>query len=76
MYANVGLDFALSDKASMTLHAGMTEFMDDAFDDASYVDYAITFGFGDLYVMVSDTDIDDQEPTFTVGYGWSFDDIL
>ena len=75
-YANVGLDFALSEKASMTLHAGMTEFMEDAFEDANYIDYAVTFGFGDLFVMVSDTDIDGQEPTFTVGYGWSFDDIL
>ncbi len=85
LYANVGLDFALSDKASLTLHAGMTELMGDAYTgDTTLMDYAVTFGFGDLYVMVSAIDYDStlvitqlkNDPTFTVGYGWSFDDIF
>lgn len=77
VYVEAALDFALTDKASLTLHAGATEGLGDAVkDDDAVIDYSVTLGFGDLFVMVSDTDIDGQEPTFTVGYGWSFDDIM
>ncbi len=86
VYVEGNLDIALTEKATLSLHLGMTENTGKAYDgdaDTSFMDYALSLGFGDLSVMVSAIDYDSaataqmkNEPTFTVSYGWSFDDIM
>lgn len=83
VYLSGDVSLPLTDKASLTLHVGVTEGLGDAYDggESTFVDYGITFGFGDLFISATATDFaqgasDENEPTFTVGYGWSFDDIL
>lgn len=81
-YVEANLDIGLTPKATLSVHLGVTELMGDAYSgDTSLLDYGLTLGFGDLYVMVSAIDYDagiqqKNDPTFTVGYGWSFDDIM
>lgn len=89
LYANLDLSIGLTEKASLTVHAGLTENVGDDTPGAetSFMDYGLTFGFGDLYLMVTAVDFDvfdgngnitqfENEPTWTIGYGWSFDDIM
>lgn len=86
LYANVDLSLGLTDKASLTAHVGLTENVADDTPgaDTTFLDYSLTLGFGDLYVMASAIDYDNtlvvaqkkNEPTFTVGYSWSFDDVM
>ncbi len=82
VYVEAALEIGLTDKSSLTVHVGATEGLGDANKDADTVmDYSLTLGLGDLYIMVSDTDTEsspgvDDDPTFTVGYGWSFDDVM
>jgi uncharacterized protein (TIGR02001 family) len=84
VYVEGNLDLGLTEKASLGLHVGVTENTGKAYDndpETTFVDYAITVSFGDLFIMASAIDYDkgiqtENDPTFTVGYSWSFDDIL
>ena len=82
VYVEAALEVAMSDKSSVTFHVGAVEGLGDANKDAdALLDYAVTFSFGDLFVSASATDFaqgasEKNEPTFTVGYSWSFDDIM
>ena len=81
-YVEAAFELGLTEKASLTLHVGALEGLGDAVkDDDTLIDYALTLGVGDMFIMVSDTDGEvspgvDDDPTITVGYGWSFDDVM
>ena len=85
VYVEANLDLPLTEKISLGIHAGVTEGLGDAYDgtDSTLVDYSLTLGFGDLFLMVSATDYDvavvttqeKNKPTFTIGYGWTFDNL-
>ncbi|MGJ8668887.1 MAG: TorF family putative porin [Oceanococcus sp.] len=82
VYVEAALELGLSEKASLTFHVGATEGLGDAVKDAdAVIDYSVTLGMGDMFLMVSDTDMEvspgvDDDPTITIGYGWSFDDVM
>ena len=85
VYVSGDVTFPLTDKASLTAHVGVNEIVGDAADapgaESTFIDYGLTLGMGDLFIMVTATDFeqaisDENDPTFTVGYSWSFEDIL
>ncbi len=84
LYVEGNLDLPLTDKINLGLHIGLNEGTGAIYDapgvESSFIDYAVTLGFGDLYVMASAIDYDAgiqeaNKPTFTLGYSWSFDEL-
>lgn len=84
IYVSGDVALPLTDKIELSLHVGATEGLGDAVkDDDTLIDYGVTVSFGDLFISATAIDYDTfvttgqvaNEPTFTVGYGWSFDDL-
>lgn len=74
-YLEAGADFTVGEDLGIGLHIGKSD--GDAFDvggaSFDYVDYGVTLSKGDFAFMVSNTDIDDDDPRVAVSWGKSFD---
>ncbi|ABO22301.1 TorF family putative porin [Shewanella loihica] len=78
-YINAGVSFPLSETLSISAHYGYSsgDVVNAWFDTDNYADYSLSLDketdFGTISFLVSDTDLEDDDPKVVVGYSYSFD---
>ncbi|MCZ4337172.1 TorF family putative porin [Shewanella colwelliana] len=78
-YIDAGVSFPLSDTLSLSAHYGYStgDVVNAWFDTDNYTDYSVSVSkdtdFGTISFMVSDTDLEDDDPKVVVGYSYNFD---
>ena len=78
-YINAGFSFPLSETLSFSAHYGYSsgDVVNAWFDTDNYADYSLSLDketdFGTISFLVSDTDLDGDDPKVVVGYSYSFD---
>lgn len=78
-YINAGVSFPLSETLSISAHYGYSsgDVVNAWFDTDNYADYSLSLDketdFGTISFLVSDTDLEGDDPKVVVGYSYSFD---
>ncbi|QYK01825.1 TorF family putative porin [Shewanella psychrotolerans] len=78
-YINAGISFPVSESLSLNVHYGYSsgDVVNAWFDADDYSDYSVSLDkeseFGTFSFMVSDTDLDEDDPKVLVSYSYSFD---
>lgn len=78
-YIDAGVSFPLSETLSISAHYGYSsgDVVTAWFDTSNYADYSISLNketdFGAISFMVSDTDLNGDDPKVVLGYNYSFD---
>ncbi|MCG9695516.1 TorF family putative porin [Shewanella sp. Isolate11] len=78
-YINAGVSFPLSDSLSISAHYGYStgDVVTSWFGEDNYADYSVSLDketeYGSFSFMVSDTDLEDDDPKVIIGYSYSFD---
>ncbi len=78
-YIQAGFSYPLSDTLSLDLHYGYSsgDVSSAWFDVDNYTDYSLSLNkdtdIGTVSFMVSDTDLDQDDPKIILGYSYSFD---
>lgn len=77
-YIDAGVSLPLSDTLSISAHYGYStgDIVTAWFNTSNYTDYSISLNkqtdFGDISFMVSDTDLENDDPKIALGYSYSF----
>ncbi|QFU24615.1 TorF family putative porin [Shewanella eurypsychrophilus] len=78
-YIDAGVSLPLSETLSISAHYGYStgDVVTAWFDTSNYADYSISLNkatdFGDISFMLSDTDLQGDDPKIALGYSYSFD---
>lgn len=78
-YVDAAASWPLSDSLSLTVHYGYSsgDVVTAWFDEDSYSDYSIALSkdtdVGSFSFLISDTDLENDDPKVVIGYSYSFD---